>query len=75
MAMELGGEKVAYDMAGASLATPDIDGAQHCVGGGGPKGGPAASDLSPERGKRFATDLAGKRIFHIGNAMKVPTVP
>jgi len=34
MAMELGGEKVAYDMAGASLATPDIDGAQHCVGGG-----------------------------------------
>jgi hypothetical protein len=31
MAMELDGEKVACDMAGASLATPEIDGAQHCV--------------------------------------------
>ncbi len=39
MAMELGGEKVACDMAKASLATPAIHGAQHYVEGG-PKAGP-----------------------------------
>jgi hypothetical protein len=74
MAMELGGEEVACDMAGASLATPASDGGA-ALRGGRPKAGPPLEGVSLDRAKRFATGLAGKRIFHIGNAMKAPTVP
>jgi hypothetical protein len=74
MAMELGGEKVACDMAKASLATPAIHGGA-ALRGARTEGRSAALDLSSDGAKRFATDLAGKRIFHIGNAMKAPTVP
>jgi len=43
---------------------------------GGPKGTvPRCKALSFCHRKGFGTGLAGKRIFHIGNAMKAPTVP
>lgn len=75
MAMELGGEKVACDMAKrASLRRRSTE-AQHYNIEGGPKAGPPLKDLSSDGAKRFATDLAGKRIFHIGNAKKAPDGP
>ena len=74
MAMELGGEKVACDMAKASLATPAIHGGA-ALRGARTEGRSAALDLSSDGAKRFATDLAGKRIFHIGNAKKAPNGP
>ena len=61
MAMELGGEKVACDMAKASLATPAIQGAQHYVEGG-PKAGPPWGFVAG-KGKTVRKRLGGKADF------------
>src|SRR6202023_138775 len=49
---------------------PPVGGGRyHCVAGG-PDATAHRLAWSPDRRKWFATDLATKRIFHIGNAMK-----
>jgi len=61
-------------MAEASLAAPAIDGGA-ALRGGGTEQPVRRLGFVAGMEKRFATGLAGKRIFHIGNAMKAPTVP
>src|SRR6266446_9423840 len=73
MAMELGGEK-SHPTWSRRASYAAIDGGAHCVEADGITRS-AASNLSLDGAKRFATDLAAKRIFHIGNAMKAPNGP
>jgi hypothetical protein len=75
MAMESGGEKVACDMAEANLAAAATGDCRAALHWGQTGRRSTALALSLDRRKRFGTGLAGKRIFHIGNAKKAPTVP
>jgi hypothetical protein len=75
MAVEPGREKVAYNIGRSEpLATPAAD-LRRSIAIRADLKRSAAEALSRHRGKGFGTALAAKRIFHIGNAMKAPTVP
>ena len=73
MAMELGGEK-SHPTWSRRASYAAIDGGAHCVEADG-RTRSAASNLSLDGAKRFATGLARKRIFHIGNAIEDPNGP
>ncbi len=73
MAMELGGEK-SHPTWPRRASYAAIDGGAHCVEADG-RTRSAASNLSLDGAKRFATGLARKRIFHIGNAIEDPNGP